>query len=79
MFIDDKILKNATKSTKEALIKLLIVLVVVAVIGIVLQTITKSLTKDGIVWLYIMLVLMVAFVTDVTKFIGTTKKKKIIK
>lgn len=79
MFIEDKIIKNATKSTKEALIKLLIVLVVIAVIGILLQTITKSLTKDGIVWLYIMLVLMVAFVTDVTKFIGTTKKKKIIK
>lgn len=76
MFTDDKILKNATKSTKKALIKILIVVVVAIVIGLILQAVTKSLSKDGIVWLYIMLALIVAFVTDVTKFIGTIKRKK---
>lgn len=75
-FTDDKILKNATKSTKKVLIQLLIVFVVVVAIGIILQTVTKALTKDGIIWLYIILTLMIAFVADITKFIGTIKKKK---
>lgn len=75
MFTDDKILKNATKSTQKVLTKILIVLVVAVVIGLILQAITKSMTKDGIIWLYILLTLMIAFVTDITKFIGTSKKK----
>lgn len=75
MFIDDKILQNATKSTKKVLTKILVVFVVTVIIGLILQAITKSLSKDGIVWLYITLVLIIAFVTDITKFIGTSKKK----
>lgn len=76
MFIDDKVLKNATKSTKKVLIQLFIVFVVAVVIGLILQAVTKALTKDGIIWLYIMLTLMIAFAADITKFIGTIKKKK---
>ena len=75
MFTDDKILKNATKSTKKVLTKILIVLSVTVLIGIILQKVTKSITKDGIVWLYIILVIIIAFSADITRFLGESKKK----
>lgn len=76
IFIDDKLLQNATKSSKKVLLKILIVLSIFILIGIILQKITKSITKDGIIWLYIMLTIIIAFSADVTRIFGTSKKKK---
>ena len=76
IFIDDKLLQNATKSSKKVLLKILIVLSIFILVGIILQKITKSITKDGIIWLYIMLTIIIAFSADVTRIFGTSKKKK---
>lgn len=76
IFIDDKMLQNATKNSKRVMVKIIIVLSVIALIGIILQKVTKSITKDGIIWLYIMLVIIIAFSADVTRMLGTSKKKK---
>lgn len=74
IFIDDKMLQNATKNSKRVIVKIIIVLSVIALIGIILQKVTKSITKDGIIWLYIMLVIIIAFSADVTRILGTSKK-----
>lgn len=76
IFIDDKLLQNATKSSKKVLLKILIVLSIFILVGIILQKIIKSITKDGIIWLYIMLTIIIAFSADVTRIFGTSKKKK---
>lgn len=76
IFIDDKMLQNATKNSKRVIVKIIIVLSVIALIGIILQKVTKSITKDGIIWLYIMLAIIIAFSADVTRMLGTSKKKK---
>lgn len=76
IFIDDKMLQNATKNSKRVTFKIIIVLSVIALIGIILQKVTKSITKDGIIWLYIMLAIIIAFSADVTRMLGTSKKKK---
>jgi hypothetical protein len=44
-------------------------------VGIILQKATESMSKDGIVWLYMILVIIIAVVTDVTKFMATSKKE----
>ncbi len=74
MFTDDKVLKNATKSTQKPVGKFIIILVIAVAIGIILQKVTKSITKDGIVWLYIILVIIIALSADITKFLGESKK-----
>lgn len=74
IFIDDKMLQNATKNSKRVTFKIIIVLSVIALIGIILQKVTKSITKDGIIWLYIMLAIIIAFSADVTRIFGTSKK-----
>lgn len=76
IFIDDKMLQNATKNSKRVTFKIIIVLSVIVLIGIILQKVTKSITKDGIIWLYIMLAIIIAFSADVTRMLGTSKKKK---
>ena len=65
--IDDQISKNATKNAKKITLKFIILLIIFIFIGIILQYATKSMTKDGIVWLYIMLTIIVAFSADITK------------
>ena len=67
VFIDDQISKNATKNAKKVTLKFIILLIIFIFIGIILQYATKSMTKDGIVWLYIMLTIIVAFSADITK------------
>lgn len=67
VFIDDQISKNATKNAKKITLKFIILLIIFIFIGIILQYATKSMTKDGIVWLYIMLTIIVAFSADITK------------
>ncbi len=67
VFIDDQISKNATKNAKKVALKFIILLIIFIFIGIILQHATKSMTKDGIVWLYIMLTIIVAFSADITK------------
>ena len=74
IFINDKMLQNATKKSKKVIFKTIILLSIIVLIGLVLQKITKSITKDGIIWLYIMLVIIIAFVADITKIFGTSKK-----
>ena len=74
IFINDKMLQNATKKSKKVIFKTIILLSIIVLIGLVLQKITKSITKDGIIWLYIMLVIIIAFVADITKIFGISKK-----
>lgn len=75
-FLDDKISKNAIKNVKTIAIKLIILSVIVFVIGLILGKITKSMTKDQIVWLYTMLAIIIAFAADITKILGTIQNKK---
>lgn len=72
-FIDDKISKEATKKSGIITFKTVIVLCVIIVTGIVLQKITKSITRDGVLWLYMMLAILVAFAADITKMLGTSE------
>lgn len=72
-FIDDKISKEATKKSEIITFKTVIVLCAIIVTGIVLQKITKSITRDGVLWLYMMLAILVAFAADITKMLGTSK------
>ncbi len=67
VFIDNQISKNATKNAKKVTLKFIILLILFIFIGIILQHATKSMTKDEIVWLYIMLTIIVAFSADITK------------
>lgn len=76
IFVDNKMLQNATKNSKKITVKTVIVFIVILLIGLILQKVTKSITKDGIIWLYMMLAIIIAFSADVTKIIGTSKKKK---
>lgn len=73
IFMDDKITKNATKKLGKITFKSVIVLIIIIAIGIILAKITKSITKDGILWLYMMLAILVAFAADITKILGTSK------
>ena len=68
--------RNATKHSKKAVFQRVILLSIVVLVGIILQKITISLTGDGIFWLYTMLVIIIAFVTDITKILGETPKRK---
>ena len=74
IFIDDKITKNATKSVKKVFVKIIIILSIYFLVGFALQNLTKTLTKDGIIWLYILLTILVALSADITKMLGTPKK-----
>ena len=74
IFIDDKVIKNATKSSKTVLFKTVILFCVVILVGFILQKVTKSISGDGIFWLYTLLAIIIAFVADVTKLLGTPKK-----
>ena len=74
IFVDDKMLQNATKKSKKITFKAIILLSIIVLVGIILQKITKSMTKDGIIWLYIMLVIIIAFSADVTRIFGASKK-----
>lgn len=72
-FIDDRITKDATKKLGKITFKTVIVLIIIIAVSVILQKITKSITKDGIVWLYTMLAILIAFAADVTKILGTSK------
>lgn len=76
IFINDEMVRNATKHSKKAVLQIVILLSIVVLVGIILQKITISLTGDGIFWLYTMLVIIIAFVTDITKILGETPKRK---
>ena len=74
IFINNEMIRNATKISKKALFQILILLSIIILVGIILQKITISLTGDGIFWVYTILVLIIAFVTDITKILGKSKK-----
>lgn len=74
IFIDDKITQNATKSVKKVFVKIIIILSIYFLVGFALQNLTKTLTKDGIIWLYILMTILVALSADITKMLGTPKK-----
>lgn len=74
IFIDDKMLQNATKKSQKVTFKTIIVLCVIILIGIILQKITKSITKEGVFWLYTILAITIACVADITNMIATSKK-----
>lgn len=66
VFIDDTMLKNATKLSKSAMIKVLIVSILLLVITIVVAPIIMSLSPGAIVWVYIIVTMIAACVADIT-------------
>lgn len=66
VFIDDTMLKNATKMSKSAMIKVLIVSILLLVITIVVAPIIMSLSPGVIVWVYIIITIIAACVADIT-------------
>ena len=66
VFIDDTMLKNATKLSKGAMIKVLIASIVLLLITIVVAPIIMSLSPGTIVWVYIIVTIIAACVADIT-------------
>lgn len=66
VFIDDTMLKNATKLSKSAMIKVLIGSILLLVITIVVAPIIMSLSPGAIVWVYIIVTIIAACVADIT-------------
>lgn len=67
-FIDDKIIKEATKISKKAIINILIIFVIIILVGLILAKITILLSPAGAVWLFIILAIAIACVADITLY-----------
>lgn len=65
-FVDDKIIKEATKVSKKTINIILIISVLITLIALILTTITAIIPKDAIFWIYLIIALIVAGVADVT-------------
>lgn len=65
-FINNSIIKNATKVSKRTIKIGFIFLGIITLVGLVLSIITRLLPKEAIFWLYLMIAMMVAGVADVT-------------
>lgn len=67
-FIDNNIIKNATKVSKKAAMNVIIAFVIMVLVGIILAKITVLLPKDAVVWFYIIVVIAMACVADITLY-----------
>jgi len=65
-FIDDKIIKEATKISKKTVNIILIISVIITLLALMLTTITTILPKGALFWIYLTIALIVAGVADVT-------------
>lgn len=67
-FIDDKIIKEATKISIKTVINILIGFIILIILGLIIAIITKLLPKEAIFWVYLILAISVACVADVTLY-----------
>lgn len=67
-FIDDEIVKNATKISKKVIINILIIFTIIILIGLILSKITMLLSPGGNFWMYIILAIAIACVADITVY-----------
>ena len=67
-FIDDKIIKDATKISIKTIINILIVFIILILVGLIIAIITKLLPKGAIFWMYLILAISVACVADITLY-----------
>ena len=75
-FIDEIIMKDAMDKSKKITIKVVVILCICILLGILLMKVTQVLGKDGIIILYILLVIIIACVADITMMLSTSKKQK---
>lgn len=71
ILIDNSIVKNAIKISKRTAILIFMSFVALILLGIIIATITILLPKGAVFWLYLIIVLIIAGIADVT----LTKKK----
>lgn len=67
-FIDEKIIKDATKMSKKAIINMLIVFIIIILIALIMAKITTLLSPTGAFWLYLILTIACACVADITLY-----------
>lgn len=67
-FIDDKMIKDATKVSKKTIINVLIIFTILILIGLIVSKIAILLPKEAVVWVYIILAITIACVADITLY-----------
>ena len=68
LFIEDEMLKNATKLSKKVMTKILIIAIIILIITIIIGGIVMILPKGAIVWMYIILTIIAACIADITLY-----------
>ena len=67
-FIDDKMIRDATKISKKTITNIIIILMIIILVGLIMSRITRLLSPEGIFWLYVILTIAIACVADITLY-----------
>ena len=66
VFIDDKMIRDATKLSKKVMTNILIASLIILLLTIIVGRIMMSLSPGAIVWVYIIVTIIAACVADIT-------------
>ena len=67
-FVDDKMIKDATKISKQIMFNIFSASVIILLIGLILAKIVLMVSPGAVVWIYIIMVIATACVADVTLY-----------
>ena len=67
-FIDDSVIKDATKISKKVMYNILAISVIILLIGLIIAKIVVLLSPGAIVWMYIIITIATACVADITLY-----------
>ena len=67
-FIDDKMIKDATKISKQIMFNIFSASVIILLIGLILAKIVLIISPGAVVWIYIIMAIVTACVADITLY-----------